>query len=165
MPAARHATDAGFSLVEALVASLLVASAIVGLAHLIAIGAEQSLGSRRAASALSIAQSKLEQLRQSQFVYGMDGSRVSSVALAISPMAALQEDTPGYADYIDAFGEVVSVDGAIAPDYVRRWAISALEPSDVDTLVLHVCVFVVQGPEVRELMPAACASGIRTRHS
>ena len=157
------ATAAGFSLVEALVASLLISSAIVGLAHLVAIGAQQSLSSRRAASALTIAHSKLEQLRQSEFLYGTDGSRLSSPALAVSPLQSLQEDTPGYVDYLDAFGEGVSLSGAVAPDYARRWAISALESGDLDTLVLQVCVFVVRGPHVRDVMPLACAAGIRTR--
>ncbi|MGH9174488.1 MAG: type IV pilus modification PilV family protein, partial [Vicinamibacterales bacterium] len=155
-------TTGGFSVVEALVASCLVASAIVGLAHLVAIGAEQSLASRRATSALTIAQSKLEQLRRVEFAYAGDGSRVTSTALALSPLQSLQADTPGHVDHADAFGEIVSPLGPIAPDFSRRWAVLALS-GDPDTLVLHVCVFVVRGPSVRDVNPAACTSAIRTR--
>jgi hypothetical protein len=156
-------TARGFTLVEALIASLLVASAIVALAHLVALGAEQSLGSRRATSAWTIAQSKVEQLRLEEFTYDADGSRVTGPGLAMSPAQSLEADTSGFVDYVDAFGVAVAPDGVIAPDYARRWRISTLDPGNADTLVLHACVFVVRGPAVRDVMPAACSSGIRTR--
>lgn len=163
MSSDNRATEGGFSLLEALVASLLVASAIVSLAHLIAIGAERSLASRRAVSASAIAQSKLEQLRQVAFAFDSDGLRITSAALAVSPPQSLQEDTPGLVEHVDAFGEVVLPLASITPDYARRWAIAPLQSGDPDTLVLQVCVFVVRGPDRRDAMPASCASGIRTR--
>lgn len=163
MPGCRHRDAAGFSLVEALIASLLAASAIVGLAHLVTMAAEQSLTSRRAASALTIAQGKLEQLRRLPFWYRSDGTRFTSAALALSPVQSIQEDTSGYVEYLDSFGEVVALDGSAAPDFARRWSVSTLDSGDYDTLVLHVCVFAVLGPTARGAMPVACASGIRTR--
>ena len=144
-------------------ASLLVASAIVSLAHLVAIGAERSLVSRRATSASAIAHSKLEQLRRVVLSFAPDGARLTSPALTPSPSQTLEEDTPGFVDYVDGFGEVTAPLGAVTPEYVRRWAIAPLATGDLDTLTLHVCVFILRGPGMPDAMAIACASGIRTR--
>lgn len=152
----------GFSLIEALIASVLVASALVGLAHLIVIGAQQALNSRRATSALTIAQSKLEHLRRVPWTYAPDGARVSSIDLTESPPQSLEDDSAGYVEYLDAFGEVVRPGGEVLPEYVRRWAIVPLASGGRDTLVLRVCVFTISAG-VPERTPAACVSAIRTR--
>lgn len=52
----------GFTLVEAVVAATLVATALVAVAHLAAIGIRQSAVNARALGALHAAQGKLEQL-------------------------------------------------------------------------------------------------------
>jgi hypothetical protein len=163
MASDHRSTAGGFSLVEALVASLLVASAIVSLAHLVASGAERSLLSRRAMSASAIAQSKLEQLQRLVFSFAPGGARLTSTALAPSPPQALAEDTPGFVELVDGFGEVLAPLDPAAPDFARRWAVAPLAPGDADTVALHVCVFVVRGPDARDALPVACASGIRTR--
>jgi|SRR5687767_7804628 hypothetical protein len=155
-------SPSGFSLIEALIASVLVASALVGLAHLIVVGAQQALNSRRAASALTLAQSKLEHLRRVPWTYAPDGSRVSSTDLTESPALSLDEDAAGYVDYLDAFGEGVRPGSDAVPEYVRRWAILPLQPGSRDTLVLRVCVFTLVAG-VPERTPAACVSAIRTR--
>jgi Tfp pilus assembly protein PilV len=54
--------ETGFTLVEALVAATIVATAIVAIAHLAAIGIRQSATSSRALIALLAAQGKLEHL-------------------------------------------------------------------------------------------------------
>lgn len=156
-------SDAGFSLLEALVASLLIGSAVVGLAHLVAIGAEQSLGSRRAASAVAMAQSKLESLQRAPFRFEPDGTRASSAALAASPPQSLTQDTAGFVESLDAFGLVVLPSSGARVDYVRRWAIAPLTPGDPDTALIQVCTFVARGPAMRDPMPAACSSLVRTR--
>lgn len=153
----------GFSVVEALVASLLIASAVVGLASLVAVAAEQSLASRQAVSALSLAHATLERLRRAAWTYDATGGRVSSAVLASSPPQSLREDADGYVDFVDAFGQLVAPASEDSPQFARRWAIAPLETWDADTLILHVCVFVVRGPSLDELMPTACVAGIRTR--
>jgi hypothetical protein len=155
----KGAPDPGFSLVEALIASLLIASAVVGLAHLVALAARQSLASRQAASALTIAQAKLEQLRRAAWTYDAAGLRVSSAMLLPSPPESLREDAGGYVDFADGFGRVVTPPVEIA-HFARRWAIATLDESDVDTLLLQVCVFA--GPPF-DGVPTACVAGIRTR--
>ena len=54
--------ETGFTLVEALIAATLVATALVAIAHLAAIGTRQSATSSRALVALLAAQGKLEHL-------------------------------------------------------------------------------------------------------
>jgi type II secretory pathway pseudopilin PulG len=149
----------GFSLVEALIASLLIASAIAGLAQLVAIAARQSLATRQAASALTLAQSKLEQLRRAAWTYDAAGVRLSSAMLLPSPPQSLSEDTGGYVDFADVFGRVIAPSAEVA-HFARRWAIAPLEASDGDTLLLQVCVY--GGPPF-DTTPTACVAAIRTR--
>ncbi|MGH9201515.1 MAG: hypothetical protein ACRD2A_09780, partial [Vicinamibacterales bacterium] len=87
----------------------------------------------------------------------------SSAALATSPVDALADDTPGFADFVDPYGEVVPLDGAELPDLARRWSISLFDPADPDTLLVHVCAFTVRARALRDELPLACASAIRTR--
>lgn len=158
-----NSDGAGFSLIETLIAAALVASILIGLAHLIAVGAHQSLRSRRAATAVALVQSKLEELRSVTWGYDQSGTPVSGAALATSPSSSLTEDTPGYVDYVNPHGEVVAWADADLPDLARRWSIAMFEASDPDTLVLHVCGYIVRGRASQDDIPIACASTIRTR--
>lgn len=152
----------GFSLIEVLIASLLVASAIVGLAHLAALGVRQGHAARHATSSLSLAQSKLEELRAVEWSYDAGGARLSGSALGLSPPRALLDDQAGYADSTDAFGEAVTSQALAV--YRRRWAILQLQAEDEDTLLLQVCVFPLGGAGARwNSQPEACVSTIRTR--
>lgn len=163
MRSKENCDDAGFSLIETLIASALVASVLIGLAHLIAVGAHQSLRSRRAATAIALVQSKLEELRSVTWEYDQSGTPVSGAPLAISAPSALTEDTPGYVDYVNPQGKVVAWADADLPDLARRWSIAMFEASDPDTLILHVCGYIVRGHAGQDDMPIACASTIRTR--
>ncbi len=141
----------GFSVIEVLIAATLVASTLVGLAHLVAVGAQRALASRYSAGALAAAQSKLEELRAAAWTYAADGTRQSASVLAPSPPGSLDEDTSGYVDYLDGFGQSVPpVGGETAPDYVRRWSITPLSAGDLDTLVLRTCVFTARGVQTGE---------------
>jgi Tfp pilus assembly protein PilV len=162
MPARGSHGERGFSLFEALIASVLVGSVIVGLAHLVATAAAQSTSSRTAADALVAAQSKLEELRLAAWTYGPDAARVSSPALAESPPNALAADAAGYVDFLDAFGASVA---AASEDvaFVRRWAVEIADAADADTLALHVCVFQRDARARVDATAVACVAGIRTR--
>jgi Tfp pilus assembly protein PilV len=144
------ASSRGFSLLEALIASLVVGTAVVGLAHLVALAADQSAATRRRTTALSFAQAKLEELRSLEWTYAADAAPISSPQLALSPPGALFTDYDGYADTRSGF--------------VRRWAISRLTPGDADTLILQVCVFAEGRQRVAALTAAeACVATIRVR--
>jgi type II secretory pathway pseudopilin PulG len=136
-----HRLSAGFTLVEALVATALVASGAAALAHLVALGATQSARNRATLEALVVAQTKLEMLRSISWSYAVAGAE-----LGVSPAGSLWHDTPGYVDYPDAF--------------VRRWAITRRDPADADVVAIDVCVF---APYQRAGAPEACVSAIRAR--
>lgn len=152
----------GFSLIEALVAALLAAAAIATLAHLVAAAVLQSADSRRAVTAIALAQSKLDELRGLAWAYADDGSRVSSGSLATSPADALETDSAGHVDRLEAFGEILEPPAAAA-EFTRRWAVSPADPADPDTLLLRVCVYASARPDALRTPPAACVAALRTR--
>lgn len=163
MPFARSASR-GFSLIEALVAASLMGTAIVTLAHLVALGTHQTIASRRVLTATVAAQSKLEQLRALSWTYAPDGGRLSDTDLSPSPTRSLLEDIAGYVDHLDEFGTTMPPAGDdVNPQYVRRWAISPLESFDADTLILQVCVFQFIRGSREGRRPEVCLWTIRTR--
>ena len=161
MPPQSPRANYGFTLVETVVAAALVATAVVVLAHLVALGAEQGAGNRHALAAMIAAQSKLEELRSLSWTYALDGTPLSDAGLSPSPLRSLFEDAPGYAEFLDDAGAIVPEGDADSwPVLVRRWAILPLVPADTDTVVLQVCVF--RAGRARE-HPEACVSAVRTR--
>lgn len=72
--------QSGFTLIEALVASALMATALVTVAHLASIGIRQSTNSMRALTALAAAQGKLEQLLAGTLTAG-SGDQTGEVLL------------------------------------------------------------------------------------
>jgi hypothetical protein len=134
-------TVRGFTLIEAVVAATLIATALVALAHLVAVGTRQAARNRHDLAALVAAQGKLEQLRAViwRFTDPRDG-------LTPSPPRSLLEDAAGF---VDAAGT-----------YVLRWAMLPIDVADANTLVLQACAYVARAPDQP---PAACVATIRTR--
>jgi hypothetical protein len=111
--------DDGFSLVETLVATVLLVIAVVTLAQLFAVAARSNVASRDVTYATVLAGQKLEELRA-----------LDTEAIAPSPPGAMVADTPGWVDYIDRFGQTLR--GPLGPGqtaYVRRWSI---DRADID---------------------------------
>jgi type II secretory pathway pseudopilin PulG len=146
----------GFSLVETLVAASLLATALVALAELMAVAVRTGATARDVTMATTLAQQKLEQLRGLAWGFDALGLPASDVTtdtavsperprggtgLSPSPAGALQRNTSGYVDYLDAAGR--SLGGGDVPPtgtmYARRWSIAPLAASP-DTLVLQVLV-------------------------
>lgn len=148
----------GFALIEALIASLLIAIAAVGLAQLVSVGGAQAFTARQSETALTLAQAKLEELRGLAWRFDADGTRVSSPHLAPSPLSALVQDHVGYVEKLDRFGAPGPPDEA--PHYRRRWAIAPFDDLDGDTLVLQVCVSSI---DVAGGAAVVCVWTIRTR--
>lgn len=149
----------GFSLLEALIASLLVTIAVAAVAQLMTVAATQTFGTRQLVAALVLAQAKLEELRSIEWRFDAVGARISGAALAFSPSTALAEDVAGYVETVDRFGQPSGPDTA---HFKRRWAIGPLQISDPDTLLLRVCVFAI-GRDVAGGRPDACVWAVRTR--
>lgn len=150
----------GFTLVEALIASVLVAGALVTLAHLISAGVTQSHSMRRTLTSLVLAQSKLEELRALPWRFAADEMRISSAALAASPAGSLAGDVGGYVEALDRFGAVA--DERRPETYRRRWSIAQWPTPNPDTLVLQVCVFSSSAAGAAAAADA-CVAAIRTR--
>lgn len=126
-----HSRQDGFSLPEMMVATAILATAIVGLAQLFTIATASNRGARTTTYTTILAVQKMEQLRG--IVYS---------ELAPSPGGALLRSTDGYADYLGEDGH--SLGGGDMPPrgtaYVRRWSIDPLPADPLDTRVMQVLV-------------------------
>jgi len=177
--AQRGDADTGFSLIEAMVATTILAVALVSLADLLAYATRATVGSRDTTRAVILAEQKMEQLRALAWSTDDKGEHVSdvgsnvaastlsgtcaavttgaAVGLTPSPAGALASSTDGYVDYVDAHG--CGLGGGPVPPagttHVRRWSIA---PSDAgaDTLVLQV---LVTGRGIQTRVPGGSTSG------
>jgi hypothetical protein len=148
---------------EAMVATTILAVALVSLADLLVYATRATMGSRDTTRAVILAEQKMEQLKALAWATDESGGQVSDVStnvagmtasancaaavtgahvgLTPSPAGALASNTDGYVDYVDAHGCGLG-GGAVPPagsTFIRRWSIAA---SDVgpDTLILQVLV-------------------------
>jgi prepilin-type N-terminal cleavage/methylation domain-containing protein len=94
--------DAGFSLVEVLIATALLAASLAALADLFTISVKNNIAARHGTVATALAAQKIEQLR-------VDPN------LAPSPSDALHVDAVRYVDFVD--------------QYIRRWSIQPVPGS------------------------------------
>jgi prepilin-type N-terminal cleavage/methylation domain-containing protein len=160
----RCSSQAGFSLVEVLVAVALMVVALVALAQLFALSTRTNQGARYSTSTAILAEQKMEQLRGLNWGFDMLGlpltdlttnvaafeatgecaaaSTGAGVGLSPSPSGTLAANTDGYVDFIDINGCGLG-GGASAPSgtvYIRRWSIEPLPTNPNNTLVLQVLV-------------------------
>src|SRR5260221_118932 len=149
--------DAGFSLVEVLVATTILALSLTSLAQLFTIATRSNNIARNGTFAQILAEQKMEQLRGLTWgfdVLGLpvtDGSTDTSVVpqaatggtgLEPSPSNTLQTNTDGYVDYLDPNGNSLG-GGTVVPNntaYIRRWFVEPLPTNPNNTLVLQVLV-------------------------
>jgi prepilin-type N-terminal cleavage/methylation domain-containing protein len=149
---------AGFSLLEVLVATALLASALVSLAQLFAMSTKSNIGSRNTTYAAVLAQQKLEELRSLAWGFDQVGLPISDIStdttstpepsaggtgLSPSPQTSLSDNTDGWVDYLDSWGNKLG--GGVNPPqntiYTRRWMVSPLPTNPNNTLVIQVLVF------------------------
>jgi prepilin-type N-terminal cleavage/methylation domain-containing protein len=155
---ARGRPAPGFTLVEVLVALTLLSGVLLVVAQLSVVAGRAGEASKETGMATTLAAQKIEQLRALAWGMAGDGAAVddfeSAVAewpdrpsgghgLGFSPPGTLDDNTPGYVDYLDAAGEWVGA-GASPPGaavFARRWSIEPAGPSAPSTLVLRVAVW------------------------
>jgi type II secretory pathway pseudopilin PulG len=157
----------GFSLLEALIATTIVAVAAGGLLQLFVISASANRSSHTETVATLLAQEKIEQLRALDWSVDAAGISISDTStntavspdepgtgtgLATSPPRALNTNTAGYCDFVDAYGQLLgggsACGGPGAPSgaaYVRRWSITPLPGAPQNVIVLQVNVSTVAG--------------------
>lgn len=147
----------GFSLVETLIASAILAVALVSLAELFAISMKANAVAKNGSIVMMLALQKMEQLRSLAWGYDAAGSPFSDLTsdttlplerptggtgLSPSPADSLRRNTDGYVDYLDVRGNQLG--GGTAPPpgslFVRRWSIEPLRTNPSTTLLLEVLV-------------------------
>lgn len=156
MAAQSHSKDCGFTLAEVCVALVLLALALAGVAQMVGLAQRATLAARVHSSSTMLADQKIEQLRSLTWSVDADGQRQSDLTtdlatepwtsggmgLRASPAGALDVNTAGYVDYLNARGAWLGT-GTTPPStatYIRRWAVRPLPEAPDDTLILQVLV-------------------------
>lgn len=167
----RSSTSAGFTLVEVIVAMGLLTVVSLGVAQLFAASTRANLAARTRTSTTAMAEQKIEQIRS--LTWGFDtagqGLPVSDTTTNLtvypftadgtglnpSPTDALEQNRPGFFDFIDRAGNWVgtgdNIPGAAA--YVRRWAITPLPTNPNNTLIIQVLVTPLANEQGRVASP------------
>jgi type II secretory pathway pseudopilin PulG len=149
-------SEAGFTLIEVCVATGILIAAVVALAQMFAVATKTNTSARQTTYAAVLADQKIEELRGLTWGFDTSGLPVSDttsntsvspeqpnggVGLTPSPAQALQQNTAGYVDFVNQFGQKLSsVDGE-PPDgtvYIRRWSIEPLPTNPNNTLIIQV---------------------------
>ncbi|MGE3402734.1 MAG: hypothetical protein AB7K63_09125 [Vicinamibacterales bacterium] len=143
---------------EVMVATGILATAVVTLAQLFAVSTRMNLGARNVSYASILAEQKIEELRALTWGFDSEGLPVSDLqtntavdpedtnggtGLRPSPSDSLRENTIGYVDFIDAFGSKVGNGDPTPPGdavYTRRWSIHPLPTNPNNTLIIQVLV-------------------------
>ena len=135
----------GYSLVEVLVATSIVAAGVVGLAQLMALAVDANAQARRTTIAAVLAQQKIEELLPA-----------AAGELVPSPADALARNADGYADFFDRAGHPLG--GGPTPPagsaYSRRWSIDAVTGSPGGSWILQVVVTDLRSRGVARIVAA-----------
>jgi prepilin-type N-terminal cleavage/methylation domain-containing protein len=173
--AGRERRDAGFSLIEVLVAVALLMVVSLGVAQLFAVATKANFSSKGQTSTALLAVQRMEQLKSLAWGFDLDSSAlglpISDIATNLSgaepsgdgnglnpsPPNTLTQNITGYVDYLDADGAWVGNGGTPPADasYIRRWAITPLPTNPNNTLVFQVRVMTVR--HAAEVAAAAAA--------
>lgn len=152
----RFSDQSGFSILEVLVASIILMVGVIALAQLFIVSTSANRVARATTATMVIAQQKMEQLRGMTWGFDVLGLPISDTTtdisavpftsagsgLAPSPPGTLTQNTPGYVDYLDQYGNWVG-SGSNPPQgtvYIRRWSIEPLPTNPNNTLILQVLV-------------------------
>jgi hypothetical protein len=149
--------ERGFSLIETIVASGLLATAVVSLAQLFAVAVQTTSSARATTYASVLAAQKLEELRSLAWGFDEHGLPVTDLlsdlatdpvsssggsGLRTAPVSALRENTNGYVDYVDTAGRKLG-GGTVPPPngaYIRRWSVQPFAADPDNALLLQVLV-------------------------
>jgi hypothetical protein len=148
---------AGFSLIEAVIATGLMAGALASLGQMFAISIANNTTARSGTYATVLAEQKMEQLRGLTWGFDILGLPISDAAtntalpvesatggtgLLPSPANTLTSNVAGYVDYIDQFGNIIGGGATVPPKtmFIRRWSVEPLPINPNNTLILQVLV-------------------------
>jgi type II secretory pathway pseudopilin PulG len=117
-------SERGFSLLEALVATAVLATGIATLAQLAFMAMRAAERARTLSFATIVAEAKMEELR---------AAAAGDDAMPHSPAGALEANTAGFCDFLDRYGSPIAGGEDPPPNtmYVRRWSVGgvAIDPT------------------------------------
>jgi prepilin-type N-terminal cleavage/methylation domain-containing protein len=150
--------ERGFSLVETLIATTLMAVALTSLAQLFALSTRNNQNARSSTFSAVLAQQKMEQLRGLTWGFDTLGLPLTDLTtdianvpagedgtgLSPSPADSLRQNHDGFCDFLDQYGRPLGTGGAVPAGtmYIRRWSIEPLPANPNNTIVLQVMVTV-----------------------
>lgn len=157
MAKSRFNSAAGFSLIETIVATGILATALITVAQLFGIATQSNTSSRDLTYATVLAEQKIEQLRALTWGFDSVGLPITDLTtdttvqpeepnggtgLSPSPDDVLKKSTTGYVDYVDRWGNVLGTGEAppATSAYFRRWSIEPLPTNPNNTLIIQVVV-------------------------
>ncbi len=169
----RSTREAGFSLVEVLIAVGLLTAVAMSVGQLFAVAAMSNLNAKGATSSAILAVQKMEQLRGLTWGFNPDselGLPLSDTTTNLSvdpptnggsgmnpsPAGTLDNNTGGYVDFLDGEGKYLGT-GSLPPNgtqYIRRWSIEPLPTNPNNTLILQVRVMPLRRESRRTLATA-----------
>jgi len=147
--------EGGFSLLEVLVASTIMAVALTTLAQLFVMSTNSNVGAKSTTYAAVLAQQKMEQLRGLAWGFDTLGLPVTDISTDISvvpelaaggtglaPGGSLGQNVRGYCDFVDKNGNALGTGttAVAGTAYIRRWTIEPLPTNPNNTIVLQVLV-------------------------
>ena len=144
----------GSTLIEALVATLILTTGLLAMAGLVRLAAASNSVAKDGTLTGILAEQKIEQLRALAWEFDSSGAPVSDVStdttflpesasggtgLQSSPRS-LQQNTPGFVDHLDSGGRIVGRDAQPPPSavYTRRWAIEPMPTSAGPAVLIQV---------------------------
>jgi type II secretory pathway pseudopilin PulG len=153
----KRSGDAGSTLIEVLIATLILATGILTMAQLFMASTATNLNAKNDTFATALAEQKIEQLRALTWGFDQNGLPISDFAsdtsvnpesdsggtgLQPSPATSLQQNTSGYVDHVGSNGVILG-NGVAPPNgavYTRRWSIEPLPTNPNNTLIIQVLV-------------------------
>lgn len=151
--------DDGFTLLETLIATGILVTAMAGIIQLVVFSVRSTREGGLHGAALTAAQDKLEHLRSLPFGYDPNGVPITGLELAPSPSQSLAEDTSGFVDFIDGEGAGSASGGA----FTRRWRITLIDQQVPEALAIEVCVFRSPADGLTPVSADACLATVRAR--
>jgi prepilin-type N-terminal cleavage/methylation domain-containing protein len=164
-------SNRGFSLVEVIISMGLLTAVSLGVAQLFSVSIKANIAAKSRTSTTALAEQKMEQIRSLTWGFDLAGQGLpvsdTSTNLAVyphtasgtglnpSPSDALEKNTSGFVDFLDANGQWVGT-GSQPPDnavYVRRWSITPLPTNPNNTLVFQVLVSPLSNEQARTASP------------
>jgi type II secretory pathway pseudopilin PulG len=150
-------SDSGFSLLETMIATFLLATGVLATAQMFILAAKSNGAAQRSTYTATLAQEKMEQLKGLTWGFDQVGLPIQDystdisvnppagggVGLTPSPDDSLSANVAGYVDYIDRDGNSLGGGAQVPAEtvYVRRWSVEPLPTNPNNTLVLQVLAF------------------------